>query len=170
MRETICVGEGLYEALVEAARSLFDDDLCSVIVFGSSVYMGAGRDIDVLVVVARSLDTREKMSLELEVLKRLRSTCGMLPLDVHVLGLEDLGDNLRPGGFLSGLALGYRILYDKCNVKGKVIGFLRMVAGESYVLHNRYGSWDIGFYATILLRRLKRELDGVKTATSSCNG
>ncbi len=144
-----------YDALVNIARKLFDDNLCAVVIFGSAVYMGGGRDVDALIVVDKDVDLREKIRLELEISKELRSMLGGTAIDVHVLSLRDFEDNLVPGSFLSGLALGYDILTDSCSVEDKILLFLEELSKERYVLHNRYGSWDLGFHATRLLKRRK---------------
>ncbi len=155
----------MYEVLLSVSRKMFGDALCAVVVFGSSVYMGRGRDIDVLIVIDRDMDVKEKIGLELSFLKELRST-GMIPLvDVHILSLRDFEDNLVPGSFLSGLALGYRILLDVCGIEDRIIRFLERLSKEKYVLHNRYGSWNLSFYAIRLLTQRKRHIQRTKTNT-----
>jgi len=156
LQRAICGRKELYDTLVNLSRKLFDNNLCAVVIFGSAVYMGGGRDVDVLIVVDRDVDLGEKIRLELKISKELRNALGMTAIDVHVLSLRDFEDNLVPGSFLSGLALGYDILLDSCSVESRILRFLEDLSKERCVLHNRYGSWNLGFHAARLLKRRKR--------------
>jgi len=77
-------------------------------------------------------------------------------VDPHVMDLEMFRENLVPGSFLSGLALGYEIVYDRIGVEKLILEFLEKLAKTKYVLHNEYGSWELSRHAYILLKR-KRE-------------
>ncbi len=87
----------MYEEMLGVVEEVLGGRVLGVVVFGSSVYMGCGRDIDVLVVVDGGLEPREKLRLEAELARRLRARPGCLAFDVHVLGMEDFRANLEPG-------------------------------------------------------------------------
>ena len=80
--------------------------------------------MDLLVVVDRLGSAREK--LEVRIGESLRD----LPLgryfDVSVLDVPSLEENAAPGGFLSGLVLGYRVICDEVGLDELVL----RVAGE----------------------------------------
>ncbi len=158
MRRTILERGELYDALVRVVESVVKGRVLGVIVFGSTVYLGRGRDIDVLVVVEGDIDAKEKVRLELEVSRRLRKVFGGLVFDVHVMSLNDFRENLTPGSFLSGLALGYEVLVDRADIEDDILGFLERLANEKYILHNRYGDWNLSHYARVTLntRKLRR--------------
>ncbi len=54
--------------------------------------------------------------------------------DVIFLTLEDFLDNLKPGTFLSGLALGYKILYDKILIDKYIKKFMEELSKEYYAI------------------------------------
>ncbi len=135
-------------------RKYFGDKLLSVILFGSTVYMGYGRDIDLVVVIRDELDIRSKLDTEYRLRNRLCLDYRICGVDIHVMDMELFKENLQPGTFLSGLALGYEVLYDRIGIEEHIIGFLEKLAREEkYIIHNRYGSWDIPFHAQRLLKR-----------------
>jgi hypothetical protein len=105
---------------------VFGRELRALAVFGSSVYSGRYRDVDLLVVVDRLGSAREKLELEVRIGESLRD----LPLgryfDVSVLDVPSLEENAAPGGFLSGLVLGYRVICDEVGLDELVL----RVAGE----------------------------------------
>ncbi len=74
------------------------------------------------------------------------------PLDIHVFGMKGLRENLVPGSFLSGLALGYKVLYDEGGVEEMILSFLEKLSKTTYRLHNMYGSWSLGFHASVTLK------------------
>jgi hypothetical protein len=90
---------------------VFGRELRALAVFGSSVYPSRYGDADLLVVVDRLGSAREK--LEVRIGESLRD----LPLgryfDVSVLDVPSLEENAAPGGFLSGLVLGCRVICDE---------------------------------------------------------
>ncbi|WP_440059490.1 hypothetical protein ACSU1N_06800 [Thermogladius sp. 4427co] len=91
--------------------------LRAVIIFGSSVYNPLrSRDVDIIVVVDRIEDVKEKYVLELEISKELRK-CISKPVDVIVFDVEMLEENTRPGTVLSGLIAGYVVVYDEIGVE-----------------------------------------------------
>jgi len=108
--------------------------LKALVVFGSSVYSPRrARDVDLLVVVDALADPSEKLSIELEVSRSLRGALPR-PADVTVLDVESLGENLEPGLVGSGLAAGYKVVYDELGVEGLVRGALEKLAEQDYVV------------------------------------
>ncbi len=131
----------------------YRSDTLAVIVFGSSVYRGRGSDIDLVVVVEDYLEDplRDSISLRLFVNKQLGYK---VYTDIHVLSLEDFRKNLEVGSFLTGLALGYKVLYDKTGrIDKDILDFLKKVSKVDYVLVNKYGKWRLKYHAQRLLKR-----------------
>ncbi len=124
----------------------------SIIVFGSTIYMGRGRDIDLIVIIDKLKGLAEKQELEYTLMIELMKKHKDLIFDVHVMDIELFRENLVPGTFLSGLALGYTILYDEINIEKQILDFLNKLSREKYILHNKYGSWDLSKHARIMLR------------------
>ncbi len=141
-----------YEKLKDLVLEELGDRVLAALVFGSSIYWRDARDVDLLIVVRESLDPKAKMEVEHKISSRALRR-GLLPLDVHVMGLRDFRDNLSPGTFLSGLALGYRVLIDKIDVDSLIVPFLGELSEGDYVLYNRHGRWNLSKMAKILLRR-----------------
>ncbi len=131
-------------------------DVLAVIVFGSYVYMGRGRDLDIIVVVKDYKKDPFRDSIELRM--SLHKKLGYRPyLDIHVLTLEDFRKNLEVGTFLTGLALGYKILYDNTGyIEELIIEFLKRIADTGYTLINKYGEWRLHKHARILLKKLEQ--------------
>ena len=145
-----------YSELLRAVTKVVRNPL-AVIAFGRWVYRGEGRDQDVIVVV-NQLSMKEKFSLEYRV--RVEGLKAGMNLDPHIMSLEDFKENLRPGTFLSGLALGYEVIIDRCDVEGLIHSFLEELSGVEYTLVNRYGEWDLRRIASITLRRVKAKRSG----------
>ncbi|MDJ0268989.1 MAG: hypothetical protein NXY59_00265 [Aigarchaeota archaeon] len=129
----------MFNSVVSSARELFGGRLLVVAVFGSSVYYDIrSGDIDVLVVVDEELSFEKKLSKETELsIKLLRASGGSRAFDVHVMDVRQFQDNLKPGTFLSGLVLGYRVLYDRIGFKGYVEKLFQRLVDENYVLVNK---------------------------------
>lgn len=141
----------------QALNEVLGDRLISIILFGSSIYMGHGGDIDILVVVNYLEDLKEKISLEeklIEYLNRLFNY--FITLDVHVLDVRGLDKNMEVGGFLSGLALGYRVVYDRLDIEEKILKMLEKLKEHSYIYVNRHGEWNISKIAKITLDMKKK--------------
>ena len=148
--------EELLELVSRVARDVLGDNLVGIVVFGSSIYMGRGRDIDVLVVVREASSPKQVVSWELGILQGLREVLKRVALDIHIVTLDDL----RSGaGFVAGLALGYRIALDLGGVEQAIREALEKISREGPVLHNRYGSWDLRLFAEIALRSRKEEAE-----------
>ncbi len=147
--------EEFYSEVKEVVLEVLGEDVIAIISFGSSVYWGEARDLDLLVVIKHALGPKEKLDLEYRLASEARAR-GLPPLDIHVMGIDDFKGNLTPGTFLSGLALGYRIILDRDDVESLIVSFLHRLSEESYVFYNRYGRWNLSRMARILLRRSSR--------------
>ncbi|AEM39112.1 DNA polymerase beta domain protein region [Pyrolobus fumarii 1A] len=158
MQRVISGKEELYERIVRVVEDVLGEGVVGIVLFGSTVYMGRGRDIDILVVVDGEVEVREKLRLELEIAKRLRKAVGDLAFDIHVMDLNSFMQNLTPGSFLAGLALGYEVLLDRTNIEDKILKFLQEMSKERHILHNKYGTWDLSRYARITLRIKKAKM------------
>ena len=135
MREHILEREEFYKLLLDVVKDLLGRDLLSVIVFGSTVYMGGGRDVDVLVVVEDDIGMREKREVEYSIWRRLCRKHRVCDVDLHVLSFRDFILNLEVASFLSGLALGYVVIFDAIGVEKYILEFLNRLSREKYILH-----------------------------------
>lgn len=147
----------LYHRILSKVREILGDRLRAVIVFGSHVYLGGGNDIDLAVVIDGSLDPKSKLKLEYRVKKALEKAMPGNVFDVHAFNVEDFKENLEPGTALSGLALGYKLLYGEEAIEQLIIGFLEKLSREKYILHNKYGSWNLSFHAKVLYKLKQRQ-------------
>ena len=139
-------------SLVKTIRS----DVIAIILFGSTVYMGRGRDLDVIVIVENYFKDPINDSIELRT--KLNKMLKYNPIvDVHVFTIEDFKSNLTPGSFLSGLALGYEIIYDRSrgHIHELIMKMLEELSRSEHILVNRYGEWSLHVHAKHLLRRRK---------------
>lgn len=142
-----------YDRLGEAVGKALGAKPLGVILFGSMVYMGRGRDIDLLVVVERMEGPPiKRLGIESSMSREIFRDLGIWA-DVHIFDLEEFKENLAPGTFLSGLALGYELICGGAEVEEPILAFLEKLAGERYVLHNRYGTWDLAVHARLTIRR-----------------
>ncbi len=135
----------------------FRSDVLAVIFFGSCIYRGFGRDLDIIVVVKdyRVDSFRDSRQLRMYLDKSLEYR---VLTDVHVLSEKDFIGNLVPGTFLSGLALGYRIVYSRIDyLEEKILEMLEELAKTDYTLINRYGEWRLEHHAKIRLKQIKRK-------------
>ena len=152
MLGSILPRRGLFEKITEIVRDFFGDDLCSLIVFGSSVYYGRGRDLDLIVIVKKKLNMKEKLRLEYRLSRKLGQAIKDTLFDVHVFDIESFNENLQPDTFLGGLALGYIVLYDKINIEKHIFEFLKKLSHTERVLINKYGEWNLNHHAKIILK------------------
>ena len=138
--------------------SALGNKLLGVIMFGSYIYLGYGNDVDLLVIIGEKIDLKAKFHLEREISKTLSKGTGLI-FDVHILSMDEFRDNLKPGSFLSGLALGYEAIYDRDEIEDNILDFLRELSKTKYILHNEYGSWDLSHMARITyeIRRRKKK-------------
>jgi len=108
-----------------------------VVLFGSYVYKyREARDIDIIVVVNELKDLEEKMRLEVRLTHVLRSALA-IPVDIIVFDLDSLKENLRPGTVLSGLVLGFRVLYDAVGFTRYFKELVKGLAQDDYVLYKK---------------------------------
>lgn len=132
--------------------------LKALVLFGSSVYNPLrSRDLDLLVVIDKLTDAKEKHELEVEILKSLRQIKLGKPIDVLVLDIEMLKENAKPGGVVSGLILGYKSLYDELGISTIVEKITDEVSEEKdYVVikENR----KLNLY--ILAKLMKKNISG----------
>jgi len=150
--------KGLESRINQVLGEVLADRLKSIILFGSSIYMGHGGDIDILVVIDRLEGLEEKISLEEKIIEYLNRLFDYrIIFDVHVLDTGGLDKNMEVGSFLSGLALGYKVIHDKLDIEGKILRMLEKLAEQRYIYLNRYGEWDISKIAEITLNIKKRE-------------
>jgi len=134
-------------------ETLLGTRLVSIILFGSSIYIGRGRDVDILILIDSISGLDEKMDLEEEVKMLLnRSFNYEVVFDAHILDLEQFNENLKIGSFLSGLSLGYQVIYDKNNVEEKIVEMLKTLSKSRYIMVNKYGRWNLSKIAEIKLR------------------
>jgi predicted nucleotidyltransferase len=150
--------KGLESRINQALSEVLADRLKSIILFGSSMYMGHGGDVDILVVIDRLEGLEEKISLEEKIIEYLNRLFDYrIVFDVHVLDTGGLDKNMEVGSFLSGLALGYKIIHDKLDIEEKILRMLEKLTEQRYIYFNRYGEWNISKIAKITLSIKKRE-------------
>jgi len=159
--------EELYSRIVSVVRSFFGSELEAVIVFGSYIYMGGGRDID-LIIVVKEKPTKNKIELEYKIKRLLEDSIPGAVFDIHILSIDEFRDNLSPGTVLAGLALGYEAIFGENLVEPLILDFLEKLTSERYVLHNRYGSWSIAHHAKLLLK-IKKKHEEEKTPIGNCS-
>ncbi|MDW7986296.1 MAG: hypothetical protein RMI88_03675 [Nitrososphaerota archaeon] len=135
-------------------KNLLGSRLTAIILFGSSIYMGRGEDVDLLIVVNHIDSLDEKLDLEEEIKCFLnRSFNYEVIFDAHVLSLNQFRENLRIGSFLSGLSLGYQIIYDRSNmIEEEILEMLKSLSKSRYIIVNKYGRWNLSKIAEIKLR------------------
>jgi len=106
----------------------FGKELRALAIFGSSVYSREYGDVDLLVVVDVLASAREKLELEVKVRESLRDLPEGMYFEVSVLDVASLEENAAPGGFLSGLVLGYRVICDELGLDELVLRVARELA------------------------------------------
>ncbi len=135
------------------------NDVISIILFGSTIYMGRGKDLDIIVIVEKYIkdQVNDSIDLRLRVNKELRYK---IVVDIHVFTINDFKNNLKPGTFLSGIALGYEVLYDKSNglINKLIENMLELLSRDKYTLVNRYGKWQLNIHAQHMLRRIRSRI------------
>ncbi len=147
-------GDTWRREVLETLKAMYGEKLHAVIVFGSTVYRGEGRDIDILVLVEDYL--WDPLTDALEVRRRLRRL--KAPLDVHVMSLHDFEENMRAPSFLYGLALGFEPVYWTQRARQLIEELLKRVAEDGdAVLYNRYGRWRLDIHAKRRLSLLALE-------------
>ena len=137
--------------ILQEIKCFYEDDLLSIILFGSYVYLGKGKDIDILVIVRKyRLDNviQEHVELFQKLLKVFNYR--IIP-DIHIFSIDDFLKNLKVGTFLTGLVLGYKIIYDVFGVEKFIKDFIRRLSSESkdIILVNRHGKFNLVKFAKI---------------------
>ncbi|MCD6278510.1 MAG: hypothetical protein J7J11_02395 [Desulfurococcales archaeon] len=161
LRDILRIGE-LRDLIVSKVKEVVGKDLVGIIVYGSTLYLGVGRDLDLIVIVSEEQDLRSRFNLEIALRKSLETLIKGSVADVHILSISEFRDNLRLGSPLSGLALGYEILYGGSVLEPLILNFLKELARDKYVLHNEYGTWNLSHYAGITYNLKVRKLKQVK--------
>jgi hypothetical protein len=64
---------------------------------------------------------------------------------------------MEVGSFLSGLALGYKVIHDKLDIEERILRMLEKLTEQRYIYLNRHGEWNISKMAEITLSIKKRE-------------
>ena len=147
----------LYRTLEAVER--FGRRALAVVLFGSCVYSPRrARDVDLLVIVDELRDFHEKVALEVEVSRSLHRELRRA-VDVVVLDLESFRENLAVGTFLSGLVLGYRVLYDAIGVDKLLEELFSKLADEDYV-YVKGRRWNLSAVARAKLRWRRASSDG----------
>jgi hypothetical protein len=124
-----------------------------IAVFGSSVYDPVkARDLDILIIIDKLLDIKEKTDLEIRILKNLKNLRTETPLDIIVLDEESFKENLEPGGIASGLVAGCRILYDEMGTEQFIYEAAKKVANEKYVIFKKRRKIDLSTIAKLKLK------------------
>lgn len=144
----------LESKISKSLKNFLGDRLIAVILFGSSIYMGHGNDVDLLIIVDHLESLDEKLDLEEEVKRLLNRFFNYeIVFDVHVLSFRQFDENLKIGSFLSGLSLGYQIIYDRSSIiEEKILEMLRALSRSRYIIVNKYGKWNLSKIAEIKLR------------------
>lgn len=156
MRRITLEKRELFNFLTSIIGDVLKDRLKAIVVFGSMIYLGKGNDLDLLIVIDKIDTLKEKFSLESKISRILRREFPDYNFDVHIFSVEEFKNNLSPGSFLSGLALGYEVIYDKVDLEDEILLFLKRLSREKYLLHNKYGTWNLSFHAKITYRLKRR--------------
>ncbi|HDN75901.1 MAG TPA: hypothetical protein ENG05_02095, partial [Acidilobales archaeon] len=54
----------LYDEVKSRIKNVLGSNLVAIVVFGSTIYVGEGEDVDLVVVVNEEIDLKEKLKLE----------------------------------------------------------------------------------------------------------
>lgn len=137
------LGKELVEQIKKTLEK-YGKNVKAIILYGSIVYSpSSAHDIDVLIVVDKIRDVNEKTRLEYILKSHLRKK-SILPIDVTVFDTKILEENLVPGTFLSGLVLGYDILYDEINFE-EIINelFIKIAQLDDYIYIKNRKKWNL---------------------------
>ena len=152
----------LRDLIISKVKEVIGESLVGIIVFGSTLYLGVGRDLDLIVVIKEELNLRSRFNLELTLRESLKTLIRDSVADVHILSINEFRNNLKPGSPLSGLALGYEVLYGDSVLEPLILNFLKELSRDKYVIHNEYGTWNLSHYARITYNLRVRKFKGVK--------
>ena len=130
----------MFYKIVERILEELKDDVLAIILFGSYARFGKGNDIDLVVITKHKFPISKKEEIERKLVSNLNKEFNYKYLfDVHIFDIEGFKKNLKPPNFLSGIFLGYKVLYDKVNVQ-KIIESMKKYA-KGYTLVDKYGVW-----------------------------
>lgn len=107
----------MWNKCLNIIKNFFGKDLLGVIFFGSSVY-GRGRDFDLIVIVKKNIPVHQLLKINKNISSLLSKSFNYSKIfDVHVFDLKNFEKNLESGSFVSGISLGYKILFDKAGLE-----------------------------------------------------
>lgn len=126
-----------------------DRRVLAIILFGSYIYsLRNSRDIDVVLIVDSLADLRDKITLEAEIARSLSRECKR-KVDIQVFDLESFRENLTIGTLLSGLILGYRIVYDEVGVGESIREFIKAASKEPEYTYVKRKKWKLTAIARV---------------------
>lgn len=107
----------MWDKCLKIIKKFFGKNLLGVIFFGSSVY-GKGRDFDFIVIIKKKLTVSKLLKINRKLSSSLSKSFNYSKIfDVHVFDLENFKKNLESGTFISGIAIGYKIIFDKIGLE-----------------------------------------------------
>jgi len=119
----------------------------ATILFGSYVYSPRkARDIDMIVIVDYLKNINDKVTLEVEISRKLRKLFRK-NIDIQVFDIESFEENLIAGTFLTGLVLGYKIIYDTIGVEEKIREFIKEIGKEDKYVFIKKRKWNLAAIA-----------------------
>ena len=139
-------------SLIVNTLNKFNRKLLSLVLFGSYVRSPRkAEDIDLLVIIDRIENVHEKFEIEKELSLNLIKELQM-PFEVVVLDFNNFIENLKEGTFISGLVLGYKILYDEISIE-KYIKELckKLIENLDYEFIKHGKRYRLSIFAKILL-------------------
>ena len=150
----ISLEEGILSSISEVTKEL-GKELLTVILFGSYVYnKQKAKDIDIIVIVDHLKDIHDKVNAEVEITKKLIRLFKR-SLDVLVFDLDTFKENLVVGTVLTGLVLGYNVLYDKIGVEKLIHNFIEEISKEDEYVLIKKRKYDFARLAKMKLKRRK---------------
>lgn len=140
--------------IVKRVVESYGKTLKALVLFGSYVYNPLkSRDIDILLIVDKLVNAKEKLAIEVEVARNVKALCRK-PVDVIVFDIDMLKENAEPGGIVSGLVIGYKILYDDIGMQKIVEGVADKISREeSYIIIKNNRRIDLSAIAKHLKKR-----------------
>ena len=140
--------------IVKRVVESYGKTLKALVLFGSYVYNPLkSRDIDILLIVDKLVNAKEKLAIEVEVARNVKALCRK-PVDVIVFDIDMLKENAEPGGIVSGLVIGYKILYDDIGMQKIVEGVVDKISREeSYIIIKNNRRIDLSAIAKHLKKR-----------------
>ena len=133
----------------------FHKRLEAIIIFGSyAINPLRANDIDILVIVDKILNIKDKICLEIDISKDLRKILKK-PTDVIVMDKEMLYENMEPGTLLSGLVIGYKKIYDNINFDYLINDLIRKLAEIDYKLFKNSKEINLSSISRVKLKNKK---------------